>query len=72
MFSSSFPVFQILYYDGQFDDARVNVTLACTAAAAGAVVANYVDCRELIKVYAAGIVVFMIVRCQDDENFPLL
>lgn len=39
----------ILYYDGQFDDARVNVTLACTAAAAGAVVANYTECRQLLK-----------------------
>mmetsp|Transcript_35504 Transcript_35504/g.78763 ORF Transcript_35504/g.78763 Transcript_35504/m.78763 type:complete len:641 (+) Transcript_35504:292-2214(+) len=39
----------ILYYDGQFNDARMNVTLACTAAAAGAVVANYVNCTQLIK-----------------------
>ncbi|GIL75420.1 hypothetical protein Vretimale_8058 [Volvox reticuliferus] len=39
----------VLYYDGRFDDARFNVTLACTAAAAGGVVANYVDCQRLIK-----------------------
>ncbi|GFR47463.1 hypothetical protein Agub_g9190 [Astrephomene gubernaculifera] len=39
----------ILYYDGQFDDARYNVGLACTAAAAGGVVANYVECKSLIK-----------------------
>lgn len=41
---------QILYYDGQFNDARLNVALACTAAAAGGTVANYVDVRALIKV----------------------
>ncbi|EFJ49807.1 hypothetical protein VOLCADRAFT_80593 [Volvox carteri f. nagariensis] len=39
----------VLYYDGYFDDARFNVALACTAAAAGGVVANYVDCKQLIK-----------------------
>jgi glycerol-3-phosphate dehydrogenase len=42
--------FQILYYDGQFDDARLNVALATTAAAAGAAVANYVEATGLIKV----------------------
>jgi hypothetical protein len=41
---------QILYYDGQFDDARLNVALATTAAAAGAAVANYVEATGLIKV----------------------
>ena len=41
---------QILYYDGQFDDSRMNVALACTAAAGGAAVANYMECKELIKV----------------------
>ncbi|KAG2438924.1 hypothetical protein HYH02_010718 [Chlamydomonas schloesseri] len=39
----------ILYYDGQFDDARYNVALACTAAAAGGAVANYVEVQQLIK-----------------------
>lgn len=41
---------QVLYYDGQFDDARLNVALAATAAAAGAAVANYVEVTGLIKV----------------------
>lgn len=41
---------QILYYDGQFDDARLNVMLATTAAAAGAAIANYVEATGLIKV----------------------
>jgi hypothetical protein len=45
---------QILYYDGQFDDARLNVALATTAAAAGAAVANYVEATNLIRVGAGG------------------
>ena len=40
---------QIRYYDGQFDDARLNVTLACTAAAAGAAVANHCEATALLK-----------------------
>jgi hypothetical protein len=43
---------QILYYDGQFDDARLDVTLATSAAAAGAVTSNYTECVRLIKVCA--------------------
>mmetsp|Transcript_21800 Transcript_21800/g.55502 ORF Transcript_21800/g.55502 Transcript_21800/m.55502 type:complete len:359 (-) Transcript_21800:304-1380(-) len=39
----------ILYYDGAFDDSRLNVTLAASAAAAGASVLNYVECKGLIK-----------------------
>lgn len=41
---------QILYYDGQFDDARYNVALATSAAAVGANVANYVEVVGLMKV----------------------
>jgi glycerol-3-phosphate dehydrogenase len=33
----------VVYYDGQFDDARVNVALALTAERAGAVLLNYAD-----------------------------
>lgn len=43
-------VLQILYYDGQFDDTRMNVALACSAAAAGACVVNHVEATSLIKV----------------------
>lgn len=43
------PAPQILYYDGQFDDARLCVALACSAAAAGAAVANHVEAVRLIK-----------------------
>ena len=39
----------IVYYDGQFDDARLAVTLARTAVELGAVVLNYVNCVGLMK-----------------------
>ena len=39
----------IVYQDGQFDDTRLNVTLACTAAHARATVANYCRVTRLIK-----------------------
>ena len=39
----------VLYYDGQFDDARMNVSLALTAADHGATVANHVAVRELVE-----------------------
>ena len=41
---------QIVYYDGQFNDARLNVALACTAALAGAIVVNHAKVTKLIKV----------------------
>lgn len=34
---------QIVYYDGQFDDARLAVSLACTAALAGGTVVNHAE-----------------------------
>ena len=43
---------QIVYFDGQMDDARINVALATTAAMAGAVVANHVRVVDLSKVCA--------------------
>ena len=39
----------VLYYDGQFDDARMNVSLALTAATLGAAVANHVEVAALCK-----------------------
>ena len=47
----------IVYRDGQFDDARLNVALACTAAHAGAVAANYVKVTALVKDLRTGRVV---------------
>ncbi len=37
------------YYDGQFDDARMNVAVVLTALREGAVCANYVEVTGLIK-----------------------
>ncbi|MCE9519927.1 MAG: glycerol-3-phosphate dehydrogenase/oxidase [Verrucomicrobia bacterium] len=39
----------VIYHDGQFDDARLAVTLAQSAIDHGAVVLNYVECAGLIK-----------------------
>jgi glycerol-3-phosphate dehydrogenase len=39
----------VLYHDGQFDDARLAINLAQTAAAHGAVLANYCSCVGLRK-----------------------
>lgn len=39
----------VIYYDGQFDDARLAVTLAQTAEDLGACVLNYVQVKGLIK-----------------------
>lgn len=39
----------VLYYDGQFDDARMNVALALTAAREGAAVANHAEVTGLLK-----------------------
>ena len=39
----------VLYYDGQFDDSRLAINLAQTAAEHGAAVVNYCTCVGLIK-----------------------
>ncbi|MFZ5426735.1 MAG: FAD-dependent oxidoreductase [Thermodesulfobacteriota bacterium] len=39
----------VVYYDGQFNDARMAVALARTAAAHGAAVANHVEAAGLVK-----------------------
>ena len=39
----------VLYYDGQFDDARMNISLAVTAASLGAAVANHTEIVEIVK-----------------------
>ena len=39
----------VVYWDGQFDDARMNLALALTAAALGAAVSNYVEVERLRK-----------------------
>ncbi|XP_038645499.1 glycerol-3-phosphate dehydrogenase, mitochondrial isoform X1 [Scyliorhinus canicula] len=39
----------IVYYDGQQNDARMNLTIALTAARYGAAIANYVEVVSLLK-----------------------
>jgi glycerol-3-phosphate dehydrogenase len=39
----------VIYYDGQFDDARMNVIIALTAAEQGATVANHIEVTGLLK-----------------------
>ncbi len=39
----------VVYYDGQFDDARMNVAVALTAAEQGAAVANHAEVAALLK-----------------------
>lgn len=39
----------ILYYDGQFDDARLAIELAITAAKYGATILNYCEAIDLLK-----------------------
>ncbi|CAH0405102.1 unnamed protein product [Chilo suppressalis] len=39
----------IVYYDGQQDDARMNLAIALTAARHGATIANHVSCLKLHK-----------------------
>ena len=51
----------IVYSDGQFDDARLALALALTAAAAGATVANYAAVTRLLK-DPAGTVTGAVVR----------
>lgn len=38
-----------MYWDGQFNDSRFNVTLALTAAMAGATVLNYAAVESFLK-----------------------
>ena len=39
----------VIYYDGQFDDARMNVAIALTASEQGAKLANHVEVTGLLK-----------------------
>jgi glycerol-3-phosphate dehydrogenase len=39
----------VVYYDGQMNDSRLNVGLACTAALVGAAVLNHAEVVDLIK-----------------------
>ncbi|NXM79085.1 GPDM protein, partial [Serilophus lunatus] len=57
----------IVYYDGQHNDARMNLAIALTAARYGAATANYVEVRRLLKSPepASGKLRVCGVRCRD-------
>lgn len=60
----------VLYYDGQFNDARMNITLILTAVKEGATALNYVRALELIK--EDGLVVGAVVQNTiTGESFPV-
>eukprot|EP00268_Persea_americana_P001856 TRINITY_DN10554_c0_g1_i3.p2 TRINITY_DN10554_c0_g1~~TRINITY_DN10554_c0_g1_i3.p2 ORF type:complete len:288 (-),score=71.66 TRINITY_DN10554_c0_g1_i3:1211-2074(-) len=52
----------IVYYDGQMDDSRLNIGLACTAALAGAAVLNHAEVVSLHKDENSGCIVGARVR----------
>ena len=57
----------VLYHDGQFDDARLAICLARTAAGLGAVVVNHCPCTALLK-NTAGRVTGARLRDTDDGS----
>ncbi len=54
----------VIYYDGQFDDARLAIEIAATAASRGAVLVNYAPVIRLVKKY--GLVRGLVAR--DEES----
>ncbi|XP_022870028.1 glycerol-3-phosphate dehydrogenase SDP6, mitochondrial-like [Olea europaea var. sylvestris] len=44
----------VVYYDGQMNDSRLNVAIACTAALAGAAVLNHAEVISLLKDEVSG------------------
>ncbi|XP_030750431.1 glycerol-3-phosphate dehydrogenase, mitochondrial isoform X1 [Sitophilus oryzae] len=56
----------IVYYDGQQDDARMNLAVAITAARHGATVVNHVSVSGLIKENKDGKEVITGVHCKDE------
>lgn len=60
----------IRYQDGQFDDARLAIALAQTAAALGASVANYVRVVSLLK-QNGRVVGARVCDTESDQDFPV-
>ncbi|XP_057979191.1 glycerol-3-phosphate dehydrogenase SDP6, mitochondrial isoform X2 [Malania oleifera] len=52
----------VVYYDGQMNDARLNVGLACTAALAGAAVLNHAEVVSFLKDKVSGRIIGARVR----------
>ncbi len=56
----------VIYYDGQFDDARLCVAMARTAAGQGATIVNYMRVTDLLKEHGQVVGV----RVRDEESAP--
>jgi glycerol-3-phosphate dehydrogenase len=58
----------VIYYDGQFDDSRLAVTLACTLADLGGTPLNYVRVTGLLRSDRGGTGAIEGVRAVDEES----
>ncbi|KAF9589499.1 hypothetical protein IFM89_025046 [Coptis chinensis] len=62
----------VVYFDGQMDDSRLNVAIACTAALAGASVLNHAEAVSLHKDKISGRVIGAHIRDHlTDEEFDV-
>ncbi|KAJ4844073.1 hypothetical protein Tsubulata_044710 [Turnera subulata] len=67
----------VVYYDGQMNDSRLNVGLACTAALAGAAVLNHAEARKFetyakVVVNAAGPFCDAVRKMVDKDAKPMI
>ncbi|MBD5780204.1 glycerol-3-phosphate dehydrogenase/oxidase [Pelagicoccus sp. NFK12] len=62
----------VIYHDGQFDDSRLAINLAQTAAAHGAVIANYLKCIQLLKTENGQICGVLAEDQETGEQFEIL
>lgn len=51
-----------MYYDGQFDDSRMAVAIACTSAATGATILNHAEVIDLLREPSSGRIIGAKVR----------
>ncbi|KAL8497853.1 hypothetical protein ACS0TY_021267 [Phlomoides rotata] len=58
----------VVYYDGQMNDSRVNVALACTAALAGAAVLNHAEVVSFLRDEGTGRIIGARIRNQLSGN----
>ena len=57
----------VIYYDGQFDDSRLAITLAKTCSDLGGVIINYMRCEDFLK--EKGQIVGIMARdCENDVH----
>jgi glycerol-3-phosphate dehydrogenase len=60
----------VIYHDGQFDDARLAISLARTADSHGAVLVNYCRCSGLVK-HGGRVVGAKLHDCESDADFEV-